>query len=282
MSKYITREIETIVLNNKPVVYKWTKEFHSGRKQLGYWLSKQPRGTIRDARVVLLSNGMGQLGISYMKRGAQTIRSLDDYKLFVASKSNGLTKTGQLLFQQSIESFVYCVLGSQANTRWPIVGRGALSLQTQEVFKKLVNDTIIQSDPTVTISNMRKAIKYTNVVLNMVIFPGIILIPSNLTILDKMVPGYNNVLKLATKGMKFGKNDDVNYFRPSEESGSVPDSARSVPSPVNIRPSPVNTKSSSVNKELRSVNTEPKMNESELILLITTIAGGVLISRFLI
>ena len=112
MSKYITREMETIVLNNKPVVYKWTKEFHSGREQLNFWLSKQPRGTIRDARVVMSSYNTGQLGISYMKRGAQTIRSLEDYKLFVASKSNGLTKTGQLLFQQSIESFVYCVLGA--------------------------------------------------------------------------------------------------------------------------------------------------------------------------
>ena len=169
MSKYITQEIETTVLNNKPVVYKWTKEFHSGREQLGYWISKQPRGTVRNARVVMSRNNTGQIGISYMKRGAQTVRSLDDYKLFIASQSNGLTKTGQLLFQESIESFVYCVLGSQANTRWPIVGRGAMSLQTQEVFKKLVNDTIIQSDHTVTISNMRKAIKDTNVVLNMVI-----------------------------------------------------------------------------------------------------------------
>ena len=231
ISKYITREMETIVLNNKPVVYKWTREFHLRREQLGYLLSKQPRGTIRDARVVLSSSNTGQLGISYMKRGAQTIRSLEDYKLFIATKSNGLTKTGQL-FQQSAESFVYCVLGAQANTRWPIVGRGALSLQTQEVFKKLVNDTIIQSDTNVTISNMRKAIKDTNVVLNMVISPGIILIPSNLIILDKMVVGYNNVLKLATKGMKFGKNEDVNYFKPSEGSentGSLAKALNQVP-----------------------------------------------------
>ena len=279
MSKYITREMETIVLNNKPVVYKWTKEFHSRKEQLGYWLSKQPRGTIRDARVVMSSNNTGQLGISYMKRGAQTIRSLDDYKLFVASKSNGLTRTGQLLFQQSIESFIYCVLGAQANTRWPIVGKGAMSLQTQEVFKKLVNDTIIQSDPTVTISNMRKAIKDTNVVLNTAISPGIILIPSNLIILDKMVAGYNNVLKLATKGMKFGKNEDVNYFKPSE-SGST--SVNTGSSSVNVRSTSVNTRSSPVNKELKSVRSEPKMNESELILLIITTAGGALISKFLI
>ena len=293
--------METIVLNNKPVVYKWTKEFHSGKEQIGYWLSKQPRGTIRDARVVMSSNNTGQLGISYMKRGAQTIRSLDDYKLFVASKSTGLTRTGQLLFQQSVESFTYCVLGSQANTRWPIVGRGAMSLQTQQVFKKLVNDTIIQSDPTVTVSNMRKAIKDTNVVLNMVISPGIILIPSNFIILDKMVPGYNNVLKLATKGMKFGKNDDVNYFQSSEESGSgstsvntessrVPSGTSTgssrVPSGTSTGssrvPSGTSTGSNPVSKEPKSVDTEPKMNESELILLIITTAGGVLISKFLI
>ena len=87
MSKYITQEIETLVLNNKPVVYKWTKEFHSGREQLDYWVSKQPRGTIKGARVVMSLNGAGQIGISYMKRGTHTIRSLEDYKLFIATKS---------------------------------------------------------------------------------------------------------------------------------------------------------------------------------------------------
>ena len=304
MSKYITREMETIVLNNKPVVYKWTKEFHQGREQLGYWLSKQPRGTVKDARAVMSSGGYGQIQISYMKRGAQTIRSLEDYELFVASESNGLTKTGQLLFQQSIESFIYCVLGAQASTRWSIVGRGAMSLQTQEVFKKLVNDTIIQSDPTVTISNMRKAIKDTNVVLNTAISPGIILIPSNLIILDKMVVGYNNVLKLATSGMKFGKNDNVNHFEPTEESSPantessrapggtstpantesnrIPGGTSRAPGGASTRATPANTESSRVKAKPSSVSKEPKMSESELILLIITTVGGTLISKLLI
>ena len=103
------------------------------------------RYRVKDAKVVISKNGSGQVGISYMKRGAQTIKSLDNYKLFIADKPNGLTKIGQLLFQQSVESYVYCVLGAQANTRWPIVEKGAMSIQTQEVFKKLVNDTIIQN-----------------------------------------------------------------------------------------------------------------------------------------
>ena len=57
---------------------------------------------------------------------------------------------------------------------------------------------------------MRTAIKDTNVLLNLVICPGIILIPSSMIILKERVAGYNNVLTLATKDMKFGVNEDIN------------------------------------------------------------------------
>ena len=61
---------------------------------------------------------------------------------------------------------------------------------------------------------MRKAIQDTNVVLNMAITPGIILIPSNMIILKNKVEGYNNVLTIATNAMKFGVNTKVNYVAP--------------------------------------------------------------------
>ena len=66
---------------------------------------------------------------------------------------------------------------------------------------------------------MRSAIKNTNVVLNMVISPGLILVPSDLTTLKEELAGYNNVLTLATKEMKFGQNKDVSYVKPSETQG---------------------------------------------------------------
>ena len=59
---------------------------------------------------------------------------------------------------------------------------------------------------------MRKAIADTNVILNMAITPGIILVPSNMIILKNKVEGFSNVLTLATNKMKFGANSDVNYF----------------------------------------------------------------------
>ncbi len=127
---------------------------------------------------------------------------------------SGLTKIGQKFLQQSIQSYVYAVLGAQAKTRWPIVGKGAKSLQTQDVFYTIVKETIAQSDITITISNMRTAISSTNVVLNMAISPGMILVPSNLIIQKKKIPGYNNILTLATDKMKFGENTGINYKAP--------------------------------------------------------------------
>ncbi len=140
--------------------------------------------------------------------------STTDYKSLIAQSTTGLTKIGQKLLQQSVESYVYAVLGAQAKMRWSIVGEGVKSSQTQEVFYTIVKETIVQSDVTITISNMRTAIASTNVVLNMAISPGMILVPSNLIIQKEKIPGYNNVLTLATDKMKFGKNTGVNYKAP--------------------------------------------------------------------
>lgn len=148
-----------------------------------------------------------------MKRLGRTINSLDDYRLFVAETSTGLTSLGQLLFQQSIESFVYSVLDAQASTRWSIIDQGAKSLQTQVVFRRLVNDTIVGSDQVVIVNNMRKAIVDTNVILITAMSPGVILVPSDMIILKKKIPGFNNILTIADPSMKFGKSSDVNRVK---------------------------------------------------------------------
>ena len=141
-----------------------------------------------------------------------------DYRSFIAYHSEGLTDIGQKLFQESLESFNYCVLGAEARTRWSIVGKGAKSSQTQDVFRKIVEDTIVQNDTTVLISNMRTSIQATNVVLNLAVVPNVILMPSNFVIFDKKIKGYNNVLTTATDEMSFGVNKDVNYSKPAKRS----------------------------------------------------------------
>ena len=144
-----------------------------------------------------------------------------DYRSFIAYHSEGLTPIGQKLFQESLESFNYCILGAEARTRWSIVGKGAKSSQTQDVFRKIVKSTIIQNDTTVLISNMRKSIQATNVVLNLAVVPNVILMPSNFVILSKKIRGYNNVLTTATEDMTFGVNKNVNYNKPQDTYGST-------------------------------------------------------------
>ena len=144
-----------------------------------------------------------------------------DYRSFIAYQSEGLTPIGQKLFQESLESFNYSVLGAEARTRWSIVGKGAKSSQTQDVFRKIVEDTIIQDDTTVLISNMRKSIQATNVVLNLAVVPNVILMPSNFVILSKKIRGYNNILTTATEDMTFGVNKNVNYNKSQDTHDST-------------------------------------------------------------
>ena len=75
----------------------------------------------------------------------------------------------------------------------------------------IVKDTISQDDDSVLISNMRTAIKSTNVNLDVTIILRVVLIPSRMIILERPVPGYNNVLTTATKKMQFGRNRGVNF-----------------------------------------------------------------------
>ena len=159
------------------------------------------------------SVGTDDDGNRYIYRAAIE-NSGTDYRSFISFHSEGLTKVGQKLFQESLESFNYCVLGAEARTRWSIVGKGAKSSQTQDVFRRIVEDTIVQNDTTVLIYNMRKSIQATNVVLNLAVVPNVILMPSNFVILDKKIEGYNNILTTATDEMSFGVNKDVNYAKP--------------------------------------------------------------------
>ena len=156
-------------------------------------------------------NGASHGGGTYVKAGWVNY-SNSDHLHFIPYKSDGITQVGVQLLMDSVESYVYSVLGAQAKTRWSIVSSQlGKSLQTQQAFRRIVNDTVVQTNANVTISDMRTAIRDTNVILNMAINPNIILIPSRLIILETPIPGYNNILSSPTKTTTFGINTKLNY-----------------------------------------------------------------------
>ena len=275
------------VKKHKPTHVGWVDAYDQGREEINTWLlEKQKEGELRKIRKWSYSkNSHGYVtGIKYQKVGGHFPNSVDDYKMFIATTTNGLTKIGQKLFQQSIESCVYSILGAQAKTRWSIVGEGAKSLQTQDVFHKIVKESLVESDVTITISNMRTAIETTNVVLNMAISPGMILVPSDLTIQKKKIPGYSNILKLATDKMKFGKNADVNYKASASQSSTqggdtTPDTPKTANSESKSSTQGGDTGSESP-KTINPKPKSPKISVASEILGVTMMIGGFLISKY--
>ncbi len=238
----------------------------------------------RDPEVRNYSYDKKRGGIKYQALSGTRNGHGNDYRRFIAHETSGLTKIGQKLFQRSVQSYVYAVLGAQAKTRWSIVGEGAKSLQTQDVFYTISKETISESDVTIMISNMRTAIESTNVVLNMAISPGMILVPSNLIIQRKKILGYNNVLTLATDKMKFGKNADVNYRASASQSSTqggdtTPDTPKTTSSVSKSSTQGGNTGSKSP-KTTNPKPKSPKISVASEILGVTMMIGGFLISKY--
>ena len=147
MNPYITSDVRELVKTNLPTKTTWFSKFVRTRENISLWYQQHPnKHNIRNYRYRMSRNHTGVLGIDYQEIDRVTNKSDDDWVNFIYSDSDGLTKTGQKLFQQAVESYVYCVLGAQAQTRWPIALQGAKSLQTQDIFHRLVKDTITQDD----------------------------------------------------------------------------------------------------------------------------------------
>ena len=151
----------------------------------------------------------------------------NDYKRYVPRISNGITReVGSRLLNDSIAGYVYAVLGAQAKIRASIVNQGAISLQCQDVFRQIVHDSIVSNDVVVGVSNMRRAVRDCNQVVNLAVSPETFLLPSDMTILKERIPGYSNVLYRASeKGMRFGVNHKVNYISPKAGAFKAPKGA---------------------------------------------------------
>ena len=129
---------------------------------------------------------------------------------FVPKTSAGLTQAGLSRINQSIEAFVYCILGAQVNVRSNILGAGGRAKEAQTEFLTLMEDSIRQPDLAQTVQRYQLAIDEAKVRLTLAVCPGAWLMPARMIINTGSTIGYNNKLKQAKAGMKLGVNNDVN------------------------------------------------------------------------
>ena len=164
-----------------------------------------------------------------------------DYKSMIPYTSNGIIEIGRGLFQLSLEVYVRSILGAQADVRWSIVGKGAISLQSQEQLRSHVKGLIVLPDVKELVSDKRTAIQATHVILDTAIIPGVSLVSSSLVILKEPILGYNNILLTANSNMNFGMNSDVNRTErevkePEPKPIKVPNTPKPKPTKVSEKP----------------------------------------------
>ena len=91
---------------------------------------------------------------------------------FALNTASGLTQAGLSRIHQSIEAFVYCILGAQVNVRSSILGQGGPAKEAQNEFLVLLEDSIRQP-------YLAKSVQSR---LNLSVCPGAWLMPARLII----------------------------------------------------------------------------------------------------
>ena len=132
------------------------------------------------------------------------------YDWFAPKTAAGLTQAGLSRINQSIEAYVYCILGAQVNVRSSILGEGGRAKEAQTEFLTLMEDAIRQPDLAKSVQRYQLAVNEAKVRLNLAVCPGAWLMPARMIINTSSIVGYNNALKQAKVGMKLGINNDVN------------------------------------------------------------------------
>ena len=129
---------------------------------------------------------------------------------FVPDKAEGLTQAGLSRINQSIEAFVYCVLGAQVNVCSSILGDGGRAKEAQTEFLVLLEESIRQPNLSKSVQRYQLAVDEAKVRLNLVVAPGTWLMPTRMVLNTGSVAGYNNQLRQATPNMQLGVNNSVN------------------------------------------------------------------------
>ena len=132
------------------------------------------------------------------------------YDWFAPKKAAGLTQAGLSRINQSIEAFVYCIMGAQVNVRSSILGEGGRAKEAQTEFLTLMEDAIRQPDLSKSVQRYQLAVDEAKVRLNLAVCPGAWLMPARMIINTESIVGYNNKLKQAKAGMSLGVNNGVN------------------------------------------------------------------------
>lgn len=132
---------------------------------------------------------------------------------WIVEKSQGFTKPGLFMISESVRTYAYLLLSSQASARSSIIGNTASALTAQRAFmnnfENVINRRVdIQQD----IKRYQDTLNFASSKVDYSVGQGIYMLPSNMNLNIKSgTPGYNNKILISRSGFSLGRNSSINH-----------------------------------------------------------------------
>ena len=133
---------------------------------------------------------------------------------FVLDKSEGFTQAGVERLNDPIRTYVWAILGAQAQTRSNIFKTGT-GFDAQKQFLADIEDAIASPvDIPSSISRYQKTLQYASTPLDFVFGIGLYLSPSDMALHPGNIQGYNNEIQIAGSDAAVGHYPGINETEP--------------------------------------------------------------------
>ena len=183
----------------------WSQTLDNGCQGLGSWSTyTEPSGAYRHAHY---SDGP----FFHPKDAIRYNRDISGaWTMFILDKSEGFTQAGVERLNDSIRTYVWAILGAQAQTRSNIL-KAWTGFDAQKPFLTNVEDAIASPvDIPSSIARYQKTLQYASTPLDFVIGIGLYLAPSDMALHPGNVQGYNNEIVIAGSEAAIGHNPGIN------------------------------------------------------------------------
>ena len=145
--------------------------------------------------------------VNYIKQEAGVSRA---WRLFILNKSDGLTQPGVARLNGCILTYIWAVLGAQAQVRTEIIGvRPAFYAQGK--FLSNVEDAIADPvDISEAVERYENSVQHARSEVSFSFGEGLYMAPSYMLLHMGKIVGYNNLLMVATSAQHLGANISLN------------------------------------------------------------------------
>ena len=185
----------------------------------------------------------------------------DSMTRWIIEKSVGFTDVGLLRISESVRTYAFLILSSQASARSSIIGNSASSLTAQSAFlnnfENVVNCSVnIQED----IKHYQETLSYRSSKVDYSVRENLFMLPTNMELrIRSGTIRYNNKILVSDGKFNLGKNDEVNLTVPAIKSHNT-----SSIEPTTITHAPA----------ISQKNQKPITHNEEKIALVVTLVGG--------